>query len=65
MKKVCIFLFSGTGLTRYVVRKLSAELVTQQADVDVFEIDSINRTKKTDTLVQDYIVDDYNAIGIA
>ena len=39
VKRVCVFLFSGTGMTRYVVRRLSKELEKQQAAVDVFEIE--------------------------
>lgn len=41
MKKVCIFLFSGTGMTRYVVDKITHELENLQVKVDVYPIEKL------------------------
>ena len=57
MKKVCIFLFSGTGMTRYVIRRLSAALEARQAQADVFEIET-PQSRKTP-------IQDYDIVGIA
>ena len=57
MKRICVFLFSGTGMTRYVVRRLSTELEKHQATVDVFEIE--------DMPGRDIPLKDYGIVGVA
>ena len=57
MKRVCVFLFSGTGMTRYIARKLSSALEERQAQVDVFEIE---KPQSREVPVQGYDI-----IGIA
>ena len=41
MKRGCVFLFSGTGMTKYVIEKLKAEFEKQQVQIDVFPIDAL------------------------
>ena len=57
MQKVCIFLFSGTGMTRYVIGKLKSELEANQVRADVHSIES--------THAGDVRLDGYDAICIA
>ena len=40
MKKVCIFVFSGTGMTRYVVDKITQELEALDVAVDYYPIET-------------------------
>ncbi len=40
MKKVCIFVFSGTGMTRYVVDKITQELEALDVAVDCYPIET-------------------------
>ena len=57
IEKTCIFLFSGTGMTRYVIEKVRHELAALQGAADVFDIED------TDPAGAAY--DNYDAIGIA
>ena len=57
MKKVCIFLFSGTGMTEYVVDKIKSEFERQQVYIDVLYIESVQ--------IQDVLFTQYDSIGIA
>lgn len=57
MKKVCIFLFSGTGMTKYVIDKLKTEFESQQVNVDIYNIE--------DTQAKNISINDYNILGIA
>ena len=57
MKRVCIFLFSGTGMTKYVVNKIRHEFGRKQISVDIYYIG--------DVIVQEIPFDVYDAIGIA
>ena len=57
MKKICIFCFSGTGMTRYVVEKLKFGLEEQQAQADIFDL--------ANTRIADVALESYDALGIA
>ena len=57
MKKICIFLFTGTGMTAYVIDKLKSELETKQHEVDVFLIE--------DTRAEQLSYENYDGIGLA
>ena len=57
MKKICIFVFSGTKMTQYVINKLKIEFEKQQVHVDIYNIESVE-TKKIS-------FENYNIIGIA
>ena len=57
MKKVCIYLYSGTGMTKYVINKMKAEFENQQIDIDIFNIE--------DTKAQDVSFSGYDGIGFA
>ena len=57
MKKVCIFVFSGTGITKYVVDKMKSEFEKHQVYVDVFCIENFQ--------AQDFLYTQYDSVGIA
>lgn len=57
MNKVCIFYFSGTGMTRYIVNKVKQEFENQQVHVDCIKIENINGP--------DIRLTTYDAVGIA
>ncbi|MCL2812078.1 MAG: EFR1 family ferrodoxin [Clostridia bacterium] len=57
MQEVCIFYFSGTGMTKYVIDKMKLALEKNQTQVDVFAIEN--------TQAQSLSLNDYDAIGIA
>ena len=57
MKKICIFLFSGTGMTKYVANKISSGLAEKQVHVDLYSIEN--------TVPWEIPIYDYDAIGIA
>ena len=39
--KICIFLFSGTGMTKYVIENIKNLLEAKQAVVDIFLIENV------------------------
>lgn len=57
LKRICIFLFSGTGMTEYVISKIRLELEKQLAHVDVYTVEAAQ--------IQNMRLDAYDAIGIA
>lgn len=57
MKRVCLFLFSGTGMTKYIVDKMKREFEKHQVHVDVFRIE--------DAHIQSILFDTYDIAGIA
>jgi len=57
MKRVCVFYFSGTGMTKYVVDKFAGELVKRHISVDCFSIEN--------AAVQSAALSEYDAFGIA
>ncbi len=65
MKRVCVFMFSGTGMTKYVVDKIRLELEKLQLQVDIYpieiaKIESIS-TSTYDTVGIAYPVHAFNA----
>lgn len=57
MKKVGIFLFSGTGMTKYVTDKIKYEFEKQQIEFDIYNIE--------DAQIANILIADYDAIGVA
>lgn len=57
MKEACVFLFSGTGMTKYVIDKIQSELENQKVFVDIYYIES--------TMIQNVSFNDYDILGIA
>jgi len=57
MKNVCLFFFSGTGMTKYVVDRIVRELIARQLTVDVYPIET--------TLISSIPLDAYDSIGIS
>ena len=57
MKKVCVFLFSGTGLTKYAIDTIKRELENLSVSVDVYPIET--------TSAQSVPFGTYDALGIA
>ena len=57
MKRICLFLFSGTGITKYVVDTLINEFKKKQIFVDLFIIES--------TYLEHIEFDTYQMLGIA
>lgn len=57
MQRICIFQFSGTGMTAYVVEELQSELAKLQVCCEIFNIENIHPL--------DISVEDFDAIGIA
>ena len=55
--KICIFVFSGTGMTRYVINKLSPEFEKQQAQCDFYDVEN--------TTASDVSISGYDMVGIA
>ncbi|NMS89611.1 hypothetical protein HGQ85_06690 [Clostridioides difficile] len=45
MNKLCIFYFSGTGMTEYIINKLKQELESQQFCVECTKIENIKKSK--------------------
>ncbi|MBY2479028.1 EFR1 family ferrodoxin [Clostridioides difficile] len=45
MNKLCIFYFSGTGMTEYIINKLKQELESQQFCVECIKIENIKKSK--------------------
>jgi len=56
-KKACVFVFSGTGMTNYVILKTKDELNKMNMLLDVYEIEN--------TSMQDVHIQDYDVMGIA
>jgi len=56
-KKICIFLFSGTGMTKYVIENLKCGLEAKQAIVDIFLIENVQ--------IESISLSNYDIIGIA
>ena len=57
MKRICIFLFSGTGMTKYVIDHLAQALELLSLQVDVYPIEEVQ--------LQQISFDDYDRLGIA
>jgi len=57
MKKICIFLFSGTGMTKYVIDRMKKEFEGRQVIADVFLIEK--------SIAEDFSYEEYDAIGVA
>lgn len=57
MKNVCVFFFSGTGMTKYVVDQVARELTARDLAVAVYPIET--------TSIERIALDAYDAIGIA
>lgn len=57
LRNVCIFLFSGTGMTEYVIEKIKSELEQKQVIVDIYPIETV-KIRKID-------LETYDAIRIA
>lgn len=57
MRKICIFLFSGTGMTQYVINKAKAEFEKSNAVVDLKYIEHCQ--------LEEIELSDYEAIGFA
>ena len=57
MKKTCIFIFSGTGMTKYVVDKIRYEMENMNVHVDVFHIENCR--------AQNFPYEQYDGIGFA
>ena len=57
MKKLCLFFFSGTGMTEYVVGKFTNEVERYNAFVDCFKIEEPHTHKKS--------LSEYDVLGIA
>ena len=57
MKNVCLFYFSGTGMTKYMVDQVARELTARELAVDVYPIDT--------TYIERIALDAYDAVGIA
>lgn len=57
MNKICIFYFSGTGMTRYIVNKIKQEFENQQIYVDCIRIENIK--------ISNIHLTSYDSIGIA
>ena len=57
VKKIVLFLFSGTGMTKYIIDKMKPEFEKQQAQFDVFSIESVQ--------LQNISLGHYDAIGVA
>ena len=57
IKKVCIFLFSGTGMTKYVIDKLKNEFEIKQINVDIHFIEN--------TQIEKVQFINYDIVGIA
>jgi len=57
MKRICIFLFSGTGMTKYVIEQLAQALEPLSAQVDLYPIE--------ETQLQQVSLNNYDLIGIA
>lgn len=57
MKNVCLFFFSGTGMTKYVVEQIATELKRLSITIDVYPIET--------TPVQNISFGMYDAMGIA
>lgn len=57
MKRLCIFLFSGTGMTKYVVEKIRTELEGLQVQADIYPIEK--------TQPGSIPLDSYDAMSVA
>ena len=57
MKRICVFLFSGTGMTKYVVDKMKPALEKLQVQVDVYPIEKAQ--------IPGIPFSTYDAVGIA
>lgn len=57
MKRICIFFFSGTGMTKYVIEQLVQALEPLSAQVDLYPIE--------ETQLQQVSLNNYDLIGIA
>ncbi|MCL2705107.1 MAG: EFR1 family ferrodoxin [Spirochaetaceae bacterium] len=57
MKKTCIFIFSGTGMTKYVIDKIKRELEIHQVSADIYYIENVQ--------IETVPFDNYDSMGIA
>ena len=57
LKKICIFLFSGTGMTKFVIDKLKNEFETEKINVDIHFIEN--------TKIEFFEFNNYDIVGIA
>jgi len=57
MKKVCLYYFSGTGMTKHVVERLADEIKSRHVSVDCFKIEAVNG--------RNVALSDYDALIIA
>ena len=57
MKRVCIILFSGTGMTEYVIQQIAQELEKNAVSVVVYPLER--------TQIADIPLSEYDSIGIA
>lgn len=57
MKNVCLFFFSGTGMTKYVVDQIARMLEERSLTIDLFPIET--------TSIQSIPLGIYDAVGIA
>ncbi len=57
MKNVCVFFFSGTGMTKYAVDQIARVLEGLSVKVDIYPIET--------THIQDISLSVYDAVGIA
>lgn len=57
IKRVGVFFFSGTGMTKYVIDELKSQFENNQVCFDCFIIEAVK--------IQDIQLDSYDAVGIA
>lgn len=57
MKKICLYYFSGTGMTNYIIDRLSSEFKKHHIFVDCFKIEEVDAHHAT--------LSEYDALGIA
>jgi len=57
LKRVGIFLFSGTGMTKYVTEKIKYEFEKQNIEFDIHNIEDVQ--------IENILLDDYDMIGVA
>jgi len=57
MKKICLFYFSGTGMTKYIIDRLSGEFEKHRVSLDCFKIDNVDIHNVAHT--------EYDIMGIA
>ena len=57
VKNICIFLFSGTGMTKYVIERIKYGLEVKQVSVDIFLIENV--------ILENILLNNYDILGIA